>query len=239
MELLISIRVAGVIRPRSACLSAAATPVRSAKGILYVIFASAVFCGVLHPASLPACSSLSWSRKPADFTGFLYVSDYKAADLDRYSYTTPATNTISNITPAGQAAAPRAPSSSPAGSKRVCRAPTTTSSSSIPAATTLTRYDLNGNNIGTISVKNADNSAHTFNSIGNVAHHAGRQISVRSRRGRQRHRQDRPGTGKIVGHTAFTGAHDLAITADGTHLCGGLQRTATPAARASRCCLPI
>ncbi len=57
---------------------------------------------VTIPALFVSLLTLSLAAQAGDFTGFLYVSDYGAQNLDRYSYTyTEATKTISNITPAG------------------------------------------------------------------------------------------------------------------------------------------
>lgn len=69
---------------------------------------------------------------------------------------------------------------------------------------------------GTINVLNPNNSAHTFNNIGNVViTHDGKYLYAPEEGGNVIDKIDLA-TGKIVASTAFTGAHDLAIAADGT-----------------------
>lgn len=161
--------------------------------------------------------SLSFVARAADFTGFLYVSDYKAANLDRYSYTyNSSTNTISNITPAGYGGNTSNATFITGGIKEGLQGTHNDIIIVNTGGASLTRYDMNGNAIGTINVKNGDGTAHTFSGIGNVViTHDGKYLYAPEESGNKIDKIDLA-TGKIVASIAFAGAHDLAIAADGT-----------------------
>ena len=169
---------------------------------------SGLFAGLFSIASV---------AQAADFTGFLYVSDYKAATLDRYRYNYhQATNVIDNIIPYGIGGNT---SNAVFVSSSIKEGLQGTLNDIIVVNTggnSLTRYDLDGNTIGTINVKNADNSSHTFSGIGNVViTRDGKYLYAPEESGNRINKVDLA-TGKIVAFTGFTGAHDLAIAADGT-----------------------
>jgi hypothetical protein len=153
----------------------------------------------------------------ADFTGFLYVTDYKAATLNRYRYDYhQATNTIDNILPYGVNGNT---SSSVFVSSTIKEGLQGTKNDIIvvnSGGSTLTRYDLNGAIIGTINVKNANGTAYTLRGIGNVViTQDGNYLYAPEEAGNRIDKIDLA-TGKIVAFTSFTGAHDLALAADGT-----------------------
>jgi len=153
----------------------------------------------------------------ADFTGFLYVSDYKAANLDRYSYRYHSgTNTIDTIMPAGFGGNTTNAVFITGGIKEGVQGTNNDIIIVNSGGNTLTRYDLNGNAIGTINVLNPNNTPHAFNSIGNVVvTHDGKFLYAPESGGNVIDKVDLT-TGKIVASITFAGAHDLAIAADGT-----------------------
>jgi hypothetical protein len=160
---------------------------------------------------------LSLAANATDFTGFLYVSDYKAAELDRYSYTyNSTTNTIGAFTPAGAGGSTTSAVFITGGIKEGLQGTNNDIIIVNSGGSTLSRYDLNGNLIGTIAVKNADNTAHSFSNIGNVIITPdGKYLYAPESSGNVIDKVDLA-TGVIVAHTAFNGAHDLAIAADGS-----------------------
>lgn len=169
---------------------------------------SGLFAGLFSIASV---------AQAADFTGFLYVSDYKAATLDRYRYNYhQATNLIDNIIPYGfngnTSSAVFVSSSIKEGLQGTLNDIIVVNT----GGNSLTRYDLNGHNVGNITVTNANNSSHTFNGIGNVViTKDGKYLYAPEEGGNLIDKIDLA-TGKIVAFTSFTGAHDLAIASDGT-----------------------
>ena len=175
------------------------------------ILAAGLFTGLL---------SLSLGAHVAhadDFTGYLYVSDYKAADLDRYSYNyNSTTNTISDITAAGAGGSTTSAIFITGGIKEGLQGTHNDIIVVNSGGNTLSRYDLNGNMIGTINIKNSDGSTHTLNSVGNVLITPdGKYLYAPESGGNVIDKIDLA-TGIIVAHTAFTGVHDLAIAADGS-----------------------
>jgi len=170
---------------------------------LISVFASGMLAGLL---------SLSAPAQAADFTGFLYVTDYGAQQLERYSYRyTAATNTISNVTPAGAGGSTTSAIFVSGNIKEGIQGTLNDMIVVNTGGASLSRYDLNGNLIGTINVKNADNSAHTFNGIGNVVITKDGKFMYAPEEGGNVINKIDLATGKIVNSTAFTGAHDIAI----------------------------
>jgi len=169
---------------------------------------SALTCGLLV-----GIFSLSLSAQAAgDFTGYLYASDYGSQLLDRFSYDYhAATNTITNILPAGYVGDPTSAAFIPGGIQSGFQGTGNDIIVVTDNGASLTRYDLNGNIIGTINVTNPDNSPHAFNSIGSIVITQDGKFLYAPDAGNNVINKIDLVSGKIVNSTAFTGAHDLAI----------------------------
>lgn len=152
-----------------------------------------------------------------DFTGYLYVTDYGAQNLDRYSYKYhSATNTIDTVTPAGAGGSTTSAIFLTGQIKEGLQGTLSDIIVVNTGGSSLTRYNLNGGTIGTIAIKNADNTAHTLSGIGNVViTKDGKYLYAPEEAASLIDKIDLA-TGKIVSFTSFTGAHDLAIASDGT-----------------------
>jgi hypothetical protein len=161
--------------------------------------------------------SLSATARAGDFTGFLYVSDYKAATLDRYRYNYhQATNTIDNIIAFGTNGNTSNAVFITGNIKEGLQGTLNDIIVVNSGGATLTRYDLNGNSINTINVQNANGSVHTLRGIGNVLiTQDGKYLYAPEETGSLIDKIDLA-TGKIVAFASFTGAHDLAISPDGS-----------------------
>ncbi len=161
--------------------------------------------------------SLPFVAHATDFTGFLYVSDYKAANLDRYRYDFTG-GVISNIKPAGFGGNTNSAIFITGGIKEGVQGTRNDLIIVNSGGSTLSRYDLNGNLIGTIAVKNNDptHTSHTLSSIGNVVVTQNGKYMYAPESGTGIIDKIDLSTGIIVNNIAFKGAHDLAIAADGT-----------------------
>ena len=167
-------------------------------------------------------SLASVTHADTNVTGVLYVSDYGKSVLDRYQYTyNQTTNTITGITAYGignntSNAFFLGSSSAPIkeGVNGTANDLIVVGGSHGNAVTNITRYDLNGNLIGTIPIDFSSYNGGNVG-IGNVLvskdgkflyaplENAGYVVKVDLK------------TGNIVGSYQFANAHDLALAANG------------------------
>ena len=155
-------------------------------------------------------------------TGFLYVSDYGLSELDRYQYTyDQTTNTITGVTPDGIGNNTSNAYFLGGGSAPVKEGVHGTANDLIivggshgSATTNITRYTLDGTLIGTIPVNfSAYNGGNV--GIGNVlVTPDGKYMYAPLESGNAIVKIDLT-NGAIVASYAFSGAHDVAIAANG------------------------
>ena len=152
-----------------------------------------------------------------NITGYLYASDYGAQALDRFSYNfDTVSKTISNWQPAGAGGSTTSALFINSNIKEGLQGTANDIIVVNSGGNSLSRYTLAGALIGNIPILNADNSAHTLNSVGNVAITSDGKFMYAPESGAGKIDKIDLATGKIVAQVAFAGAHDVFIRPDGT-----------------------
>lgn len=168
-------------------------------------------------------ASLLMSAHADTVTGYLYVSDYGAQQLDRFSYSfDTVSHAISNWQPAGQTSG-SAVFITDSGGGGVKEGLQGTANDIIVVATggySLDRYRLDGTYYGTINITDSGGSPHTLSSVGNVAITKDGRYMYAPESGAGVIDKIDMATGKIVANISFAGAHDVLILPDGSLLAG-------------------
>ncbi len=160
-------------------------------------------------------------------TGFLYVSDYSRSDLDRYqfSYNAATGARTTGFTPYGYGGNTSDATFITGGIKEGLQG---TANDIIVVGTNgaiLTRYDLNGNKIGDITISGYPSGVTALQGIGNVAITSDGKFMYAPDETAGYIYKINLITGHIDNFVAFTGVHDVAIGSDGTVYAAGYTTT--------------
>ncbi len=167
-------------------------------------------------------------------TDDIYITDYASGNLLRYSFTY-VSGSITNVTPDGAPGNLGGPNSAVLISGSIKEGIQGTHNDIIvvgghagSSATKLTRYDLNGNEIGQIALTHFLSGSwvtYDMNETGNcIITPDGKYMYAPEQNGGVIDKFDLA-TGHLVGQVAQSGAHDVVLSADGTTLYGASYST--------------